>query len=796
MKRFTLFLVALTAAPAAGAEVSIRPSGTPISAADRAFWSFRPIADPPLPAVKDRSWPSKPLDHFILAKLEARGLHPVRPADRRALLRRVTFDLIGLPPTPAEVEAFLADTAPGAFARVVERLLASPHYGERWARHWLDVARYAEDQAHTFQARLYPHGWRYRDWVARAFNDDLPYDRFVTAQIAGDLLEGDPAARLPALGFNALGPVYYVDGSKRKEVEAAELDDRIDTLTRGFLGLTVSCARCHDHKFDPISQADYYALAGVFRSAQYQLALVAPPEVAARYRQAQGRVQEQESAVQGLLDEEGARLAEEQVGQVARYMVAAWKLQTRRNADPRVNAASLARAEKLQPAALNRWSRYLFLRGSDRRPHLAGWRRALVGLPANRDLSADPSALAKVTAAANAFQAELQDLLRQRDVLKNTGKRLDGARAAQLNEVFGAKGLLGLQPRQVERQLAGPAKALLAGLRAELARRRKALPPAPPLAHALTEGRAADMPIYLRGNPHTEGPIVPRRFLRIVAGDDPPRFTKGSGRLELARAIASADNPLTARVMVNRLWQHHFGKGIVPTPSNFGKLGEPPSHPELLDHLARRFSAGGWSIKALHREILLSATYRLAAVRDERNAAVDPANTLYWRMNRRRLDVEAWRDALLAVAGTLDGRLGGPAVDLAAGTTRRTLYARVSRHELNPLLRLFDFPDPNITSAARPVTIVPLQGLFVLNSEFMVAQARALARSLAGAGKDDGQRIPAAYLRLYGRPAQAWEVKLGREFLSAPQAGRRPDLSRWEQYAQVLLAANEFTFLD
>jgi cytochrome c553 len=785
-------------APAvAAADGGMRPAGAPISAADRAFWSFRPIADPPLPAVKDRAWPRKPLDHFILAKLEAKGLRPVRPADKRALIRRVTFDLVGLPPTPAEVDAFLADESPQAFARVVDRLLASPHYGERWARYWLDVARYAEDQAHTFQARLYPHGWRYRDWVVKAFNDDLPYDRFITAQLAGDLLEGDPAGRLPALGFFAVGPVYYVDGSKRKEVEAAELDDRIDTLTRGFLGLTVSCARCHDHKFDPIPQADYYALAGVFRSTQYQVALVAPADVAARYQQAQARVKEQELAVKGLLDEEGTRLAEGRVGQVARYMLAAWKLQTRRNAHPGVNPADVARAEKLQTAALNRWSRYLFLRGSDRRPHLAGWRRAMAGMAPNRDLSADPAALAKVTAAANAFQAELQETLRQRDALRKAGKKLDGARTALLNEVFSARGLFGLQPRQVERQLGGEAKAKLAELRTELARRQKASPPAPPMAHALTEGRPADMPLYVRGNPLTEGPIVPRRFLRILAGDDPPRFTKGSGRLELAKAIASAANPLTARVMVNRIWQHHFGKGIVPTPSNFGKLGERPTHPALLDHLARRFIASGWSIKALHREVLLSATYQLAAVRDERNAALDPANTLYWRMDRRRLDVEAWRDALLRVAGTLDGSLGGPPADLGA-TTRRTLYATVSRHNLHPLLRLFDFPDPNITSAARPVTIVPLQGLFVLNSEFMVAQARALARSLASAGKDDEARIRTAYLRLYGRPAQGWEVKLGREFLSSPaEAGEpRPDLSRWEQYAQVLLAANEFTFLD
>jgi hypothetical protein len=310
------------------------------------------------------------------------------------------------------------------------------------------------------------------------------------------------------------------------------------------------------------------------------------------------------------------------------------------------------------------------------------------------------------------------------------------------------------------------------------------------------------MRIYLRGNPEREGDVAPRCFPRILAGDQPPPFTQGSGRLELAQAIASPKNPLTARIFVNRVWQYHFGKGIVATPSNFGKLGARPTHPELLDHLATRFLASGWSIKALHREILLSATYQLSCARDERNAAADPANQLLWRMNRQRLDVEAWRDALLAASSELDGQIGGPPANLGdAGNKRRTLYGKISRHQLDGLLRLFDFPDPNITSDSRPVTIVPLQQLFVLNGEFMIARARNLAAKLAAEEKDDDARIRKAFVRLYGRPASARDVQIGLAFLRAPEASVRPGeakdaLSRWEQYAQVLLSANEFTFVD
>jgi hypothetical protein len=607
--------VATIRVPAADSTFKIEPE-------DRAFWSFQPISSPPRPTVKNAAWPKTDADYFVLAKLEGAGLKPSEAANKRTLIRRATFDLIGLPPTPEEVDAFLADESPDAFARVVERLLESPHYGERWARHWLDIARYGEDQAHTFQSRKYPQGFRYRDWLISAFNRDLPYDEFVKQQIAADLLPGeDRRDRLPALGYFALGPVYYGD---RKMMD--QYDDRIDTLTRGFLGLTVACARCHDHKYDPISTDDYYGLVGVFASTEY----VEEPLVSA---------EEVEAADKALSEDDKKK-------KVKKY------------------------------------------------PHV----------------------------------------------------------------------------------------------------------------HSIKDAeKSVNMRVHVRGSTENLGGEVPRRFLSILSAGEPAPFGDGSGRRELAELIASPQNPLTARVMVNRIWKHHFGEGLVRTASNFGVLGDRPTHPELLDFLAARFIASGWSIKALHREIMFSATYQQSSAYDADNAQVDGENRLLWRMNRRRLEVEAWRDAMLAVAGTLDTTIGGPSSDLAdSNNRRRTLYGSVSRHRLDELLRLFDFPDPNLTADKRPVTTVPQQQLFVLNSEFMIGNAKALAERLRTNSENEEERIRGAFVRLYARPPNQREVALGLSFLGANDAAVASDtvsapeekLSRWERYAQVLLGANEFMYVD
>jgi mono/diheme cytochrome c family protein len=777
-------------------DAGLRSGNDAITAEERAFWSFQPVADPPPPAVKDEKWAKGPIDRFILAKLEEKGLHPVAPAGKRALIRRATFDLTGLPPTSEEIDAFLADDSPDAFAKVVERLLTSPHYGERWGRHWLDVARYGEDQAHTFQARVFPNGYRYRDWVVKAFNDDMPYHRFVTLQIAGDLVkEGDPTERLPALGYFATGPHYYSDGGAG---EVAELDDRVDTLTRGFLGLTAACARCHDHKYDPIPTKDYYSLAGIFRSSRYVEQPLGPPEVVERYNEAQDRVRRQDAKIKQFLDEQAVVLAEKQSGEAARYMTAAWKLQNKRKTTPNLTVAEVAKQDKLTEVVLDRWVTYLSAKASETRPSLAGWRQALAELDASKDLSADADALAKVEAAARAYQDELQAALRERDELTQRKEALEKDKAAWLKEIFSPQqGVFRVDAKQVEGRLSATSKAALKDLRTELDGFKKSVANVP-LVHTLTDGSVADMRIYVRGDRFKEGDVAPRRFLRVLAGDDAPPFTEGSGRLELARAIASKDNPLTARVMVNRIWQHHFGRGLVATSSNFGKLGQRPTHPELLDHLATQFVSSGWSVKAMHRAIMLSATYQSSCDRDERAEQVDPGNQLLWRMSRQRLDVESWRDALLAASGTLDPTVGGPSQDLnATGNHRRTLYGAVSRHNLNNLLRLFDFPDPNITSESRPITTVALQQLFVLNSDFMVEQARALAKRLESADPEDAGRIRKAYPLLYGRLATEREVQLGLEFLTAPEDdSSKAVLSRWEQYAQVLLGANEFIYVD
>ncbi|HEX3449131.1 MAG TPA: DUF1549 and DUF1553 domain-containing protein, partial [Isosphaeraceae bacterium] len=648
------------------------PAG--VSAQDRSFWSFQPVTNPPPPAVKESAWPQSSVDRFILAKLEENNLAPAPPADRSTLIRRAYFDLIGLPPTAEEVQAFVHDERPDAFGKVVDDLLASPHYGERWGRYWLDVARYGEDQAHSFQPRLYPYGFRYRDWVVRALNRDMPYDQFVIEQIAGDLIDGpDRAERLSALGFFACGPVYYGDSKKHDQYA-----DRIDTLTRGFLGLTVACARCHDHKYDPIPTTDYYALAGVFASTEYVEVPSAPKEQIEAYDKAQALVQAKDKEITEVVKAEAERLKQKVAG--------------------------------------------------------------------NNQL------------------------------------------------------------KQFERMLMGEPKAKVKALRAELDLLKKNAPPKYPVIHTLGEAsNAMDMPVLIRGNADTPGAKVSRRFLAILGGDR-STFQHGSGRLELAHAIASPENPLTARTMVNRIWQHHFGRGLVASSSNFGALGDRPSHPELLDWLAHQFISSGWSIKEMHRTIMLSAAYQQSSRFESGAFDKDPGNALLWRMNRRRLDVEAWRDSMLAVAGRLDRTIGGRSISLDAPTNqRRTLYAAISRHDLAWMLRLFDFPDPNITSGGRALTTVPLQQLFVLNSDFMMTSARAVAAQLqavSGPGQDDGERIRQAYLFLYGREARPHEVELAVAYLQTPEPGAAGESTahdspnRWERYAQALLASNEFLFVD
>ncbi len=626
----------------------------------RTHWSFQPVKKPPLPAVKNPAWVKTPIDAFVLAPLEAKGLTPSPMADRRTLIRRLMLDLHGLPPTPEEVAAFETDHSPDAYARLVDSLLASPRYGERWGRHWLDVARYADSKGYVFtDERRYPFAYTYRDYVIRAFNEDLPYDQFVMQQLAADQLPlGADKRPLAALGYLTLGRRFL---NNVHDI----IDDRIDVTMRGLQAMTVGCARCHDHKFDPIPQRDYYSLYGVFASS-------------------------------------------------------------------------------MEPKEL-----------------------PLIGQ-------------AEQTAELAAFEKEL--VKRKLEVAKYRTEHKD--ELAKGNRKF-RDGLRALQKKVEQWQATSPA--------------------APPRAMALIDKPTPETPhIFLRGNPNNRGPVVPRQFLEVVAGETRQPFRHGSGRLELARAIADRNNPLTARVLVNRVWLHHFGAGLVRTPSDFGLRGDPPTHPELLDWLAATFVDNGWSIKKLHRLILLSNTYRQTSGDDPRLLQTDPENRLLARMNRRRLDFEAMRDSLLAVAGRLDPAIGGRAVELTTApfSTRRSVYGFIDRQNLPGLFRTFDFASPDTSTPQRYTTTVPQQALFLMNSPFVVEQSRHfIQRADVAAQMKDETKINRMYQLAYGRAAEAEEIVLGLRFVTeaSKDVERKKaglPLSAWQQYAQVLLLSNEFAFVD
>ena len=737
----------------------------------REFWAFRAPQMHKAPATTN-AWAKTDLDKFILAKLTEKGLKPVAPADKRTLLRRVTLDLTGLPPTPDDVEAFEKDASPDAFAQVVDRLLKSKAYGERWARMWLDVARYSEDQAHNFANKPKTNAFRYRDWVIDAFNADMPYDQFAKLQIAGDLMatEGlDPTTKLAGLGFFGLGAEFYRDAGCAPKADADELDDRVDTLTRGFLGLTVACARCHDHKFDPIPQKDYYSLAGIFNGAKLTSAPLASPAIAKAYDEGQKSVKDADDKFKAALAGASKAAVAAAVPDAAKYLVAAQAIL----ADKKKTKGlpdELAKKEKLDRYFLDRWVKAL-----------------------------EASATAKPLAPLKDFAQLKPDLDGLTKKMADAVKAMQGGKPTPEQAVFvkafltdGAAPFF-VPPAEAEKvQIDDAGRTKVAELRTKLDGAKKAAPPAPETASVIT-GPGNAMKIFIRGNPAVFGDLAPKGFLQVVGTPAPARdYT----RLDLANSIAAKSNPLTARVIVNRIWQGHFGRGLVNTPSNFGKLGGPPSHPELLDTLAVGFMDNGWSLKWLHRQIALSATYQLASTNDPANAAIDGDNTYLWKAARHRLDIEQWRDGLLSVAGHLETTAGGPTYDLRdANNKRRTVYARISRHELDGLLRLFDFPDANVTADKRTTTTAPQQQLFALNSEFMAIQAKAFAVRIEKAATGDEDRVKAAYRIAYQRSPSDKELSLGVKFTSA-KPNPTDKLTRWQQYAQILLASNELMYVD
>jgi hypothetical protein len=673
----------------------------------RGFWAFQPPGDPPAPETVDREWPRNGLDRFILAGLEAKGLAPAPEADRRTLIRRATFDLTGLPPTREEVRAFLDDDSPGAFARVVDRLLASPQYGERWGRHWLDLARYADSNG-LDENVAHGNAWRYRDYVIASFNADKPYDRFVVEQLAGDLLPTDGPATprhelLIATGFLALGPKVLAEPDEKK-MEMDIVDEQVDTIGRTFIGLTLGCARCHDHKFDPISTADYYGIAGVFKSTRTM----------------------------------------ETFKKVARWYE-----------NPLADEKDLARKAE-----------------HDRQ--VAGKKK------------------------------EIQALVDE----ANARLRADRGKDFTL-------------PKSPETLYPEETKSGLKRLRDELAALEKSAPEIP-AAMGVTEGNVADAHVQIRGSHLTPGELVPRRVPLVVSGSHPPEFAASrSGRLELARWLVGDDHPLTSRVMVNRIWRGHFGRGLVGTPDNFGALGERPTNPPLLDWLARRFVEGGWSVKAMHRLIMLSRTYQMSSAEDPAAARVDPENRLHWRANVRRLEAEAIRDALLAVGGTLDRGMGGSMLRIKNrayffdhtshdqtdyGSRRRSVYLPVVRNHLYDVFALFDSTDASVTNGDRATTTVAPQALFMMNSDLVLDVARGLAEGLLGRPDlDDAGRISLLYEDAFGRPPTPDESARAAAYLARfdralgaeggePGAPAR-QVGVWQALCQVVLASNEFIFI-
>jgi hypothetical protein len=748
----------------------VAPSGPGyvITEQQRNFWSFRPVVRPAS---------ATSIDLLVKAALDKKGLKLNEPASKKDLIRRAYLNLIGLPPTFDQVRAFEEDKSPNAFARVVDGLLASPHYGERWARYWLDVARYADDRLDSDVELPYPNSFRYRDWVIEAFNKDMPYDLFVKAQIAGDQLQGQDTKLGVGLGFYGLSPELT--------------DDRVDVTTRGFLGMTAACAQCHDHKFDPIPTKDYYALQGVFSSTKRAEFELAPASEVKMWKDQDKKIQEVKKRIEAFLHNQAMAVAEALAADSPRYIRAARQVMAG------------GKPEGLDAETLARWVRYLKTGPKDNK-YLHGWERE------DFDLSQ--------------FRREALNVLRERKEVdeKNLMAKATNDPASKgtthalptekfflwrdlfFSDFYGREfkqeedGVLYYGPNRgyltsdgtVERWLDGYSKSYLSDMRAELKELKASLPPQYAFAHAIRDNATAvNERIQIGGQPERLGEEAPRGFLSILSKGEPKKFTQGSGRLELAEAIADKENPLTARVFVNRVWQHHFGEGLVKTVSNFGLMGDRPSHPELLDYLAGEFMDNGWSIKKLHRSILLSGTYQLSSAHNEASFKVDPENRLLWRVNRQRLDAESMRDTLLAVTGELDRKMGGKPVLLESlENHRRSVYGYVSRRKLDGTLALFDFPNPNLSAEQRIATATPLQQLFFLNSEFLEKRARALVDRLKPLGKD-GERVREAYRMLYGREATAKELELGLGYLQSQKDG-------WVGYAQVLLGANELLFVN
>ena len=813
---------------AASATKESAPAGPTFTDEQKNFWAFQPLGDPAPPSIENDVWARSEIDRFVLAKLEAEGIDPAPETDKLTLLRRASYDLTGLPPTEAEIADFLADDSPKTFETVIERLLASPRYGERWGRHWLDLARYADSAGNDEDVR-YPYAWRYRDYVIQAFNDDMPYDQFVREQVAGDLLPSDDGdgintRGIVATGFLALGPKAVAQQDKKKMLYDV-YDEQMDVVSKTVLGLTLTCARCHDHKFDPILQRDYYSLAGIFAStrsfknskshvASLLFKPLVPRPIYDDYLAHRDRVFAKKLEVDDMLVEGVDKHNEGYYPRVKNYMLAARRVYTTGAARDAVAAET-----DLDAAVLARW--VALLKPEEETPELlAVWREAASPEDAQQVAAGYQERFDKQTAdwaeTIDRWRQIYRKMLKEMNMTPPPRPKFTAERDAFYYAVnFHEEGPFYLSDERQETVLSADARPIFERLSGELKRLTDTAPSEPPLACAVEDNpEPTSQHLFIRGDHHNPGPEVARGYPLILGGGTVPENEPGSGRLALARWLTRPDHPLTSRVMANRIWQWHFGRGIVRTPSNFGSTGAEPTHPALLDHLARRFVDNGWSIKQMHREIMLSSAYRMSsAVSPEQNAA-DPTNDLFSRFNRRRLDVEEIHDGMLAMDGTLDLTIGGTLQE-GFGTDRensserlsvspdaidrRVVYIPLRRANLPTLLNLFDFGDATTTQGKRADTNVAPQALFMMNSEFVAKRARNLAADLLDDDRTASDKIERAYLITVNRRPRADEVdgaltyidnvkkKFGESF---------SDKDAWGSFCRILLASNDFIYVD
>ncbi|MBN9121325.1 MAG: PSD1 domain-containing protein [Planctomycetes bacterium] len=758
-------------------------------------WAYQPVKAPTVPAVPNAA---SPIDAFVRAKLSERGLTSAPRADRRTLVRRAYYDLTGLPPTAEEVEAFAKDEAPDAYEKLIDKLLASPQYGERWGRYWLDVARYADSKGYILtEERSFAYSYTYRDYVIRSFNEDKPYDRFVIEQLAADLLPpGDDKRPLAAMGFLTLGRRFL---NNQQDI----IDDRIDVVSRGLMGLTVTCARCHDHKYDPVPTKDYYSLYGVFASSTEpkELPLIGEvkrtPEVIAFEQDLEKRETDYKAEIAKRHAAHVKKLREPAA--VADYLRAV--LDTRGAGGEAVQGT--LRQRDLTRFVYDRWRTFLEAEWKAKSPVYSPL-PALAAIPEKDFEAKAPGALGKdanpivAKAIRDAKPKTLKAALEAFAAAITAGPPAEPTKEQSALVAWrAAGGPVDVALADAERVFNRADRDALAALRKKIEAFKVANPNAPPRAHVLAEGAPVQPVVFLRGNPNNRGPQVPRQAPEIVAGPDRKPFTRGSGRLELAQVIASPNNPLTARVMVNRVWLGHFGYGLVRTPSDFGVRSDPPTHPELLDWLATTFVKDGWSLKRLHKRIMLSATYQQSSATSAGAFKTDPENRYLSHQNRRRLDFEALRDSLISAAGRLDLTAGGKPVDLFKGpfSTRRTVYGLIDRTNLPGTFRVFDVASPDTHSPQRFQTTVPQQALFLMNSPFVQEQAKALAaRKEVADAKTAAAKVTALYRLALGRNPTEPEAALAKEFVADDDA--KAAFGRWPQLAQVLLLSNEFAFVD